>query len=436
MAVTTTRKPEVAPAVAVAGCALLAVALRAPYFGVALGRDEGGLLFIARQWPGGHGSLYGAYWLDRPPLLVALFKLAGGPGGVRALGAVAAVALVVSVAALARAVAADGRAAGLVAALLTGSVALGAVLTPAELLAAVPSTLSVLCLVRRRLLAAGLLAAAALLIKQSFVDASIAGLVFLAIERPRRWPSYVAGVALPLAAVLALPGTFDALVGFRLHALATLAGSGIPLPQRLARVAPGLIAATVVAGAGLRRARDPVLAAWFAGGVAGVLAGGSYWPHYLIELVPVTSVAAGLLRPRAAILAAAAAASVAVSAAGGLYASAHPPYRDERAAAAYVRAHARPGDSLYVLYARANVLADAGLASPYPYAWSLMVRARPGAVPRLRRLLTGARRPTWIVGWQPPAAWGLDRDGATARLLAARYRRVASVAGHPIYRAR
>src|SRR4051794_20624499 len=82
----------------VAACALLALALRAPFFSTALGRDEGGIAFIARQWPGGHGSLYGAYWLDRPPLLVALYKLAGWGGdlGVRGLGAVAAVALVLA----------------------------------------------------------------------------------------------------------------------------------------------------------------------------------------------------------------------------------------------------------------------------------------------------------------------------------------------------
>ena len=45
---------------------------------------------------GGHGSLYGAYWLDRPPLLVALYKLAvtGGAVGIRVLGALAALALV------------------------------------------------------------------------------------------------------------------------------------------------------------------------------------------------------------------------------------------------------------------------------------------------------------------------------------------------------
>ena len=47
---------------------------------VPFGPDEGGLSFIARQWGSGHGSLYGAYWLDRPPLLVALFKLAWPAG--------------------------------------------------------------------------------------------------------------------------------------------------------------------------------------------------------------------------------------------------------------------------------------------------------------------------------------------------------------------
>ena len=423
-------------------CVLLALALRAPYLGIPLGRDEGGLVFIARQWPGGHGSLYGAYWLDRPPLLVALFKLAGGELGVRLLGAAAATALVVAVAAVGREVGGEraGRVAALLAALLTGTVAIGAVLTPAELLAAVPSALSVLCLLRgRHLFLAGLLAAAALLIKQSFIDAGAAGIVFLALRRPRGWPAYAAGAALPLA-VLAVPGYADALIGFRLHALHTLAGSNISLPRRLAPLAPGLVAAGAIAGAGLRRVPDRAIAAtlatWFAGGAAGVLAGGSYWSHYLIQLVPVTCVAAGLLRPRAAILAAASAVAIVVAGGGAVYVHANQLHRAELTAGRYVRDHARPGDTQYVMYARANVLAYAGLPSPYPYAWSLMVRARPGAIPRLRRLLASPRRPTWVVGWQPPGAWGLDRDGRTARLLTHGYRRAAVIDGHPIYRAR
>ena len=84
-------------------------------------------------------------------------------------------------------------------------------------------------------------------------------------------------------------------------------------------------------------------------------------------------------------------------------------------AASYVRRHARPGDTQYVMYARANVGYYAGLPSPYPYAWSLLVRAHPGATARLRQLLASPRRPTWIVGWQPPDRWGLDPGGATPR---------------------
>jgi hypothetical protein len=62
-----------------------------------------------------------------------------------------------------------------------------------------------------------------------------------------------------------------------------------------------------------------------------------------------------------------------------------------------------------------------------------MVRAVPGAIPRLDRLLAGPRRPTWLVRWQSPGEWRLDPHGTTRRLIGRRYRRVAKVAGHGIY---
>ena len=43
-----------------------------PFLGVPLSRDEAGLLMVGGQWGPGL-SLYGDYWVDRPPLLVALF---------------------------------------------------------------------------------------------------------------------------------------------------------------------------------------------------------------------------------------------------------------------------------------------------------------------------------------------------------------------------
>lgn len=460
---------------ALAGTLLLALGLRAPYLGQALGVDEGGIAYIARHWGSGHGSLYGAYWLDRPPLLVLAFKAAilGGDLGVRVLGAAAALALVVAVTLLGRAVGGDrvGRTAGLFAALLSGSLALTAVFTPGELLAAVPAALSVLCLVlahqrrtARWVLAAGLLAVSAALVKQSFLDAGVAGVAFLAASAVHdrevrwRWPvAYLAGAALPLAALVGwqvaahLPdgGFVYALFGFRLDALRALSGSSIPLHVRIASLlvpalGSGLVVAIPVAVAGLRSMRgDRVLlatfAAWLVGAAVGVLGGGSYWPHYLIQLVAVVSVAAALAlaatrpRIRAAAVATATVVAIAVGVAGGVLVHEHPLHAADLAVAGYVRSHARPGDTQYVMYARADIAYYDGLRTPYPYMWSLMVRAHPGAVARLRRLLASPARPTWLIQWQGVRHWRLDTTAVTAALVNHGYRRVATVCGYPIF---
>jgi 4-amino-4-deoxy-L-arabinose transferase-like glycosyltransferase len=471
MAVAVQRRQTIS---AVLGCVLLALVLRAPYLSVPLGRDEGGVAFIAQNWGRGHGSLYGSYWLDRPPLLVGLFKAAvvGGDLGVRLLGALAAAALVAAIALLGRTVAGEcaGLIAGLFGALLSGSVAIGAVFTPAELLAAVPSTLSVLCLVlahrsrrARWLFAAGVLAVGAALVKQSFLDAGVAGVAFVAASASRdrqvrrRWPlAYAAGAAVPLgalaqwdvAAQLPQGGFIYALLGFRVDALRTLSGSNLPLHTRLLSLAvpalaSGLVLAVASAPAGLRRLRGDrvltvTLSAWLAAGAVGVLGGGSYWPHYLIELVPVSCVTAAIVlanvrrRTRVAVLGVATTISILAAVGGAVYVAARPPHRPELAVARYVRAHARPGDTQYVMYARTNVVYYAGLPSPYPYAWSLMVRAVPGARTRLQRLLGSPARPTWVVEWQDDDRWQLDPRGTTDRLLARGYRSAAVVCGHPI----
>ncbi|MEA2459135.1 MAG: hypothetical protein QOC95_2107, partial [Thermoleophilaceae bacterium] len=155
--------------------------LRAPWFHAALGLDEGGVAMIARSWHTGGPFAYGSYFLDRPPLLVGLYAIFGsvGPGGIRVLGALAAASLVTLTTLLA--VRLGGRAAAPwaagIAAVMASSSELTSVFTPAELLAAVPSCASILLLVialerdRRRLwllAGAGLLAASALLVKQSF----------------------------------------------------------------------------------------------------------------------------------------------------------------------------------------------------------------------------------------------------------------------------
>jgi hypothetical protein len=102
----------------------------------------------------------------------------------------------------------------------------------------------------------------------------------------------------------------------------------------------------------------------------------------------------------------------------------------------YLRARAEPGSTAYVLYADVNILYYSGLRAAFPYNWSLMMRAAPGAETKLRHDLASPQRPTWLVQWQPTHAFGLDRNGATKRLVARDYQRVATLCGHPLYLAR
>ena len=459
-----------------AGALLVCLGLRLPYMSLPLGVDEGGVAFIAKAWgTGGHGSLYGAYWLDRPPLLVALYKLAvpGGTVGIRVLGAVAALALVVVTTLLARLVAGHraARVAAILSAGLASSVALTAVFTPAELLAAVPVCASIACLAAahrrgqaRWLVGAGLLAVSAALIKQSFLDAGLAGAIFLLASsvrdrRPRlRWAgAYLAGALVPLAGVAvwllvahrSAGSLAYALFGFRVDALHALAASALPLHLRVKSLIhpgelSGLFAVLVVGLGGIwALRRDAVLAvtlvAWLLAGAAGVLAGGSYWPHYLIQLVAPASLlaAVALAGLNHRVRAAAVVAFAVIAIHGTLGSVTHVRSVKQRqgviAVARYVRTHARPGDTQYVMYAKANAGYYTGLQSPYPYAWSLLVRAHPGAMPLLLHLLESPRRPTWIVGWQRPDHWGLDPRRAIAHALQVHYRVVAHVHGHPIY---
>ena len=183
------------------------------------------------------------------------------------------------------------------------------------------------------------------------------------------------------------------------------------------------------------------LAAWLAAATIGVLAGGSYWPHYLIQLVAPTCVLAAVGFPatprlRHAVVAVVVAVDVLVGgAAVGVRATSHPDAA-KLSVAAYLRHHARPRDSDYVLWARSDLLYYAGLPTPFPYAWSLMLRARPELAVQLRALLGSRRAPTWLVEWQRPDAWGLDPHGELAATISRRYERRAVVAGHPIYRLR
>jgi 4-amino-4-deoxy-L-arabinose transferase-like glycosyltransferase len=455
--------------------AVVALLLRAPWSDAALGRDEGGVSVVARAWHGSGPFAYGSYFLDRPPLLPALYKLAGETQpGIRVLGAVAAVLLVLTTTLLAVRVA--GRAAAPwaagIAAVLASSYELRSVFTPAELLAAVPSSASVLVLLvalerergRLRLFAAsGALAAAALLVKQSFGDALVAGAVAIVAGKAffgwawrdavRRAGAYAAGVVAVLLSLgvwvwISAATAHDvwySMFGFRLDSASVLVKGG--LESRLSSLgspllASGLALALVCAVAGLVWLRERphvkvVFGAWMATAAAGILLGGSYWRHYLIALAAPAGAGAAALFQRYRIVGAVAGVAIAfVTVTHAVDVAIHDKADNYQRAGVtlghYIRDRSEPGATLYVMYSKPNALYYSGLRVPYPYNWSLMIRAVPGARDMLRRVLASPERPTWILRTHGPDAFHLDANGETRRLLAQHYRRAATVCGVPL----
>src|SRR5262245_48722142 len=70
--------------------------LRWPYFGKPMSPDEGGYLLVGSQWSAG-ASLYGNFWVDRPPGLMMIFEVAARAGGLVPLRLIGMSAAIISV---------------------------------------------------------------------------------------------------------------------------------------------------------------------------------------------------------------------------------------------------------------------------------------------------------------------------------------------------
>lgn len=461
-------------------CSAITVLLRLPFVTVPLGIDEGGDAFVARAWGATEGSIYGGSWLDRPPLLVLAYRIGvlGGDIGIRVLGIVAAVLLIAGTMMIAHRIGgpAAARLTGLISAVMMSSVVLGAVFTGNELLASVPMTFSVVALVHARdsgragrwLMASGFLAGCALLVKQSFGDVAVAGAVFLVVswltrERSGFRASWVVnwavGLAAPIVATLAWVVVYSvgirsfvyAIFGFRVDSLSLLKQSqegatymlvhlGLPIVivSGLLLLLPWAVGWLIDQRADLQLVAP--LAAWLVVGFVGIAGGGKYFPHYFIQPLAALAVLSGcaLAVTGRRALYVATAASLGVLAVGNVAVGATllqvaPPQERTLAVADYLRSNSRPDDQLYVMYARANLLYYADMHTSSPYAWSTMMQAMPSAEQQLRDVLgSDARRPTWVVTWQQPTAFGLDRSGETRRLLRANYVQTAVICGKAV----
>lgn len=470
------------PSTIVVLAAALAVVARLPFLLLPPSSDEAGLLAVAGQWHHG-SSLYGNYWVDRPPGLMSILAvtdLVGGLLPLRLVGAACAACCVLLAGRLGRLVAPQrphsaATAAVLVAA-LTSSPLLDVTVVDSEILAlpfvlaglvallhaveeprAAPSRL-------RWAVAAGAAGAMALSTKQNFAEVLLVA-VFLALVLAWRGErrnaamlagSVAAGALAVVAALLAvsawrgtdLGGLWASVIEFRAHASSVIADEATRATLDRAR---RLALAFVVTGAPLivllivrlpwRMPRAPndeaerwdgvltwicvLLVVIEAGSIA---AGGSYWLHYLVQVVPALAVIAAhasgrdrLPRRLAGVVLAVVVSSAAVA---WVTEVVHPRTlpNDDVAVIDYLRDNADRGRTLVVAYGDSAILTGAGMSSPYENLWSLPVRVRDPHLRELTHVLAGPRAPSWVVvTGSSLASWGIDAHHAD-RVLHRRYR--------------
>lgn len=476
MASSRNRRHLVPLPVHLAGVLAAMVVVRLLYLGEAAGSDEAGFLLVGAGWHHGD-SLYGSYWVDRPPLLIWIMQLAGSVSSLRLWGLGASVLMVLGVARTAYVASGDraARWAASAAALFSAAHWFGVPRTNGEMLAgafvAWGFALTVQALLRPGRLSwawgagAGVLAGCALLVKQTVADGLVFALVMaIAVgwkpcHRPVAVRVVTAGVAGTLLTVglgiaaAATRGTspaelYDALVTFRADAgevIRTSASDATTdrLVVLLATwVAGGLAFVAVLAIWHALRRREPVLLATAAtiGFVsAAAMLGGSYWAHYLLQLVPASALAVGLVAERMAPrLQFALVGVVLVATTSNVFWSfVSPPEHGEQARVVgrWLKASAVPGDSVVVAYGQPNVVAQAGMDSPYPYLWSLPVRTLDPDLSVMSSVLDGDARPTWFVDWSGLDSWAID-PAALRPVLERHYRQVSDVCGHRVWLAR
>ncbi len=452
-----------------------------PFVGRSLSPDEAGYLIVGGQWSEG-SSLYGDFWVDRPPVLIAIFEAADALGGavpLRLIGALAAVLTVILSGVLGRIAAPERRSAPLLtagtAAVCVATPLFGATVVNGELLGLPFLVVGILAYVaaaasRHQVrgflfsVAAGAAGAIGALVKQSLVDVFVvaAVLLFTSGAARRKLPGLLAGALGTVAVVLALAwarGTvpadlWDAVVTFRLDAARELAGDSGNAPARLASMVgalaasgvPLVVAAFAWKGRGAPSRQGPWTAPDLRAAAYALLTfellvaflGGSYWLHYLIALTPGAVLFAASFAQRPApvtrmIGGSLALAGISTVAALG-WVGTHPIERKEEQAIAYLDGHAERGDSAVVVLGAANVIRDADLDPSYLYLWSLPARVRDADLSTLDSLLESERRPTWvIVARKSVDDWELDFTDAQA-VLDADYDEVDTAGKFTIYR--
>jgi hypothetical protein len=437
----------------------LAVGLRAPWFDVPLTADEGGYAEIARLWAHG-GHLYGGLWVDRPQGLIIVFRALLAVGITSAVGfrlAAAGLAAILVVLTFAVGARLSNRRTGALAAGLVATAGASPFIESftlsGELLASVLATFALLTFACNEkggglawLAVSGAAAGSAWMVKQSAFDATAAIAICLALDRETRsrFSVFVGAAMIPV--LIGVVGSGDPsawyrdVIGYGLNASA-----GESPTQRISAfghstgpAAKALLPLASVAGLGWRHA-PRIAKLWLAAACVGVVMGGNFHLHYYLQLVvPLSLVAACISLPGRLgvwIVATAGAATVAfalqlsassdVAQAKAIWpGDAH--LLSDGAVARFLSRHSADRQSIYVVWAAADLYYIADRRPASPYLWLRNLQTIRGAAGEVQQML-GERKPQLVVLEQLPGL--VDPTGRTQALLARDYHPIARVAG-------
>lgn len=463
------------------------VLVRATYVLQPLRNDEGGYLLIARQWHTGGEFLYGDYFVDRPPLLVMIYRFAAlteWDGAIRVIAIPFALLFVLAAWHAGNILSgrSGGRWSAVVAAGLMCSPALAADQADGELFAAALVMTSIALALsawnalpspRQLWLAgvAGVFAGSAPLVKQNVLEGLLfmTGLVVVASwARRGTGPREVlvgtgafVGALFPYALVwlwATMAGIDPAsiwrdLASFRGAAFeviwssspeASITRAVLLLVLGLVSGALAVVVTWLVAARRRPQRSSPehrAITGLVLFGIAAITAGGSYWPNYLLQLAPAVVLAAGAVAPSASrtgrwmrassrvIVGAAVLGSVVTSV---VYATV-PWVSFQQRTGEWLADSKAAGDTAFVAYGNASVLEAADMQSPYPHLWSVPMRTLDPEQERLRATLAGPEAPSWIVQVNGLNSWQIDAGSRLRDLVDERYRVVATICGDPVW---
>ncbi len=447
--------------------AALAVVIRIPFLWWPLISDEGGYAYTAHWWSRGCTLYSTSLWLERPQGLLWLYRLGmavlgGSTWAIRLWGALWAAAAIPFVYGIVKRLASEraGLMAAFLCAVFAGAPQIEGFTANSEVFLTTLSLASAYCALRGQAAASGVLASAAMLIKPSGAAAILLGVAWLALEHAgiRKLLWFVAGaLVLPLAALahgaltVGWRAYLYAIVGYGMRA------SGGPEAQWLSFLNGSRatwmvwlpLGLCALGCAHLPQHQRRLLAALVVASFLGMAAGGHWFEHYFVQIVPALTIAAAVAvdswrrkMPKAetavhgalvvvgATLVAAFACQGPADGCWRLYS--RPGYLVAADVAAYLRNHTDPTDQVYVAFTEADIYHLAGRRSCIAQIFAPPLFLIPGAYAGLTVAIQHSR-PVYVLALDAP--WDdVDPERRFWQALEANYHVETMIRGFRLYR--